>query len=112
MPTGVDKCNLCGLCKARDPVFRVVRRETYSDRAKMYYIKKGMVNELFFLSTLSGITNFDCPSGIRIDEEVRKYRQVVLKKFETDALRKLKQDFYEYGYPFNPKRLDLKRFIV
>lgn len=106
----VDKCNLCGLCKAKDPVFRVVRRETYSDRARVFFIKNNIVNETFFLSTLSGISNSDCPSGIRIDEEIRKFRQKVVRERETESLRELKKNFNEFGFPFNPKDIDRRFF--
>ncbi|MEM4259708.1 MAG: hypothetical protein QXG00_00570 [Candidatus Woesearchaeota archaeon] len=106
----IDKCNLCGLCKAKDPVFRVVRRETYSDRARIFFMKKRIINEIFFLSTLSGINNFDCPSGIRIDDEIRKYRRKVIKEKETNVLRELKKNFAVFGYPFNPNEID-KRFF-
>jgi Fe-S oxidoreductase len=104
----IEKCNLCGLCKSRDPVYRVVRRETYSDRARMFFIKQGILNEAFFLSTLGGVSNLDCPSGIRIDEEVRKYRQKVIKEKETESLRKLKNNFEEFGFPFDPKNIERK----
>ena len=97
--TDINKCSLCGLCKAHCPVYRVLLRETKGPRGKVILIKKDVLDKLFYDCTLCDSCKIECPAGINLD--IRKMRERLVKKgIETEANKKMIKNMRKFGNPF------------
>jgi glycolate oxidase iron-sulfur subunit len=95
----LEKCSLCGLCKANCPVFKVLRTETVGPRGKAILSKKGVLDEVFYKCTLCKACTVECPLGV--DLELEKTRvELVEKRIETEASKKMIKNIRKYGNPF------------
>ena len=47
----VGKCINCGLCKARDSIFKVMKEEQYSPRGKAIMLKNNQYDNIIFDDT-------------------------------------------------------------
>ena len=105
----IEKCNLCGICLAKDPLFSAMKRETVSPRGKIELLKKGMIDKIFYIDSLSGDLKKHCPNKIDLTEEIRTARaKLVEQGIETSANKKMIENLKKfgtlYGDPQNPDK--------
>ena len=95
----IEKCTLCGLCKANCPIYKVLLEEKYSPRGKAMLIKKEILSDIFYDCTLCGACEVECPVDIDID--MRKIRNKLVEKgMETSVNKKMIENVRKYGNPF------------
>ena len=98
---GIDKCNLCGLCRQDSLLLQLSGRETLSPRGKAILIKKNILNEIFYIDPLSNSAVIHCPTNVDIAEEVRKQRvKMVENGMETKPNRRMIENIREFGNPY------------
>ncbi len=99
--TNLEKCSLCGLCKAYCPVYNVILNETVGPRGKAILIKKGIVDEIFYICSLCRSCDKECPAGIELSREIRDMRErLVMEKRETNANKEMIENIRKFGNPF------------
>ncbi|MFP4423614.1 MAG: 4Fe-4S dicluster domain-containing protein [Candidatus Woesearchaeota archaeon] len=97
--TDAHKCVMCGMCKARCPVFRATHNELYSPRGKAMLLKEEKESATFYMCTLCGACTEICASDV--DFEVQKVRRELVRKgIETEANKKMIENVRKYGNPF------------
>ncbi len=72
----VDKLTLYGEYNWKDPIYKVLRRETTSPRFKVYMMKKGRLNVLFFQFT--DALAFSTRGGDDLDDLFRRQRRLLV----------------------------------
>lgn len=97
----LENCNLCGLCKANCPVFKVILKETVGPRGKAILIKKDILDKAFYICTLCGSCKKDCPFSIDLVEDILKRRGLLVEKgIETVAHREMIENIKTKGHIF------------
>lgn len=99
--TNLEKCSLCGLCKAYCPVYNVILSETNGPRGKAILIKKNISDEIFYTCSLCKSCDKECPAGIELSREIRNRREhLVGEGKETNANREMIENIRKFGNPF------------
>jgi ferredoxin len=94
-------CPICGICRWRCPLFKILLRETISPRGKAILIGKGIEDELYYKCTLCRACEQICPISINLTEDIRNVREkLVLKEKETIKNKEMIQNIRKYGNPF------------
>tara|TARA_Y100000294_G_C8445898_1_gene292690 strand:- start:15 stop:320 length:306 start_codon:yes stop_codon:yes gene_type:complete len=94
----VEKCNLCGFCKAGCPIYRLSSRETKSPRGLMILIKEKKINKIFNSCLLCKSCEKECPASVEITKEVRKAREkLILNLIENSTNKKMKENIETLG---------------
>lgn len=97
----LEKCSLCGLCKANCPVYNAVLKETAGPRGKAILIKKGILNEIFYICSLCKSCDIECPAGIELSKEIRNMRDYLVREGkETEANKAMIDNIRKFGNPF------------
>lgn len=97
----LEKCSLCGLCKAYCPVYNVILNETAGPRGKAILIKKDISNKIFYICSLCKSCDKECPAGIELSREIRNTRELLVREGkETEANRKMIDNIRKFGNPF------------
>lgn len=101
----LEKCSVCGLCKANCPVFKVLLSETSGPRGKAILIKKEILDRVFYKCTLCKACKVECPAGI--DLKIEKVRESLVKKgIETEANKRMIANVRQYNNPFGKVEKD------
>jgi len=101
----IEKCTLCGMCRAACPTFRAMKTEGNSPRGKAALIKKGIDSEIFFHCTLCGACKRACPNNL--DLGLKAHRTTLQEKgIQTDANRKMIENVRKHGNPFGDPKGD------
>ena len=97
----VNKCVMCGFCKANCPVFQILLKEKDSPRGKAVLIRKEVLDEIFYKCNLCGACNTECPIGIDLESEIIRIRQELVEKgIETEDNKKMIEKIRKEGIPF------------
>ena len=97
----INKCVLCGFCKANCPVFKILLTEANSPRGKAIMIKKEVIDSIFYKCTLCGACNAECPIGVDLESEMVKMRQKLVERgIETEDNKKMIEKIRAEGIPF------------
>lgn len=97
----LEKCSLCGLCKAYCPVYNAVLNETVGPRGKAILIKKNISDEIFYTCSLCKSCDKECPAGIELCKEIRNARENLVKENkETEANKIMIENIKKFGNPF------------
>jgi len=100
----VEKCINCGLCKARDSIFKVMREEQYSPRGKAIMLKNNQYDDLIFDDNLSKQCEVSCPLKIKMHEAIIKARKVLVEeKKEPLEVKKAMKILQKTGSIFGEK---------
>lgn len=100
----VEKCINCGMCKARDSVFKVMREEQYSPRGKAIMLKNNQYDGIIFDDNLSRQCEISCPLKIKMHEVIIKARKVLVEeKKEPEEARKAIRNLQRTGNIFGEK---------
>lgn len=96
--SSVEKHTLYGEYNWNDPIYKVLRRETASPRFKIFLMKKGVVNPLFYQYT--DMLALHVRGGENLDDLMRKQRRMLVDEgVTTDANERMKKRF-EKGKPY------------
>jgi len=94
-----DKCTLCGMCKIKCPIFKVLKSEAHSPRGKEILKEKEVYDKIFYKCTLCGACKEECP--LKLDLGLKPYRQkLVEKRVKTPANKKMIINIRKHGNPF------------
>lgn len=95
----LKNCGKCGLCLAACPVYKVLKEEQASPRARLQLIKahenqtlesSGLLKELISKCLMCGSCTVACPSGINHYEKFMEMRAKMVKDLgETPAIKSL-----------------------
>jgi Fe-S oxidoreductase len=100
--TQLEKCSLCGLCRANCPVFKAELKESSSPRGKAIALKKDAsadCTEIFYKCTLCKACTAECPAGV--DMCLKQVREALVSAGkETEANKKMIENIRKYGNPF------------
>ena len=100
----VEKCINCGLCKARDSIFKVMREEQYSPRGKAIMLKNNQYDDLIFDDNLSKQCEVSCPLKIKMHEAIIQARKVLVEeKKEPEEVKKAIRNLRSTGNIFGEK---------
>ena len=107
---GVDKCILCGKCRADSALLRATGKEMLTARGKALLIMKGILDKMFYIDPLNDATVRSCPTNVEISEEVRKQRERLVENgIETKANRRMIENMREFGNPYGSlEKKDIK----
>lgn len=98
----LEKCNLCGLCKADCPVFKAILKETVGPRGKAILIKKDILDKVFYICTLCGACTRSCPFKVDLKEDILKRRELLVEKgVETMNNREIVEEIKRKGHLFD-----------
>ncbi|MGY0287456.1 MAG: 4Fe-4S dicluster domain-containing protein [Candidatus Methanodesulfokora washburnensis] len=85
----VSKCSFCGFCEWVCPTLKVMNDRVYGARGRINTImillrdgersRKGI--DGIFSCLLCGACSTQCPAGIDIREDIRKFRSYILRGF-------------------------------
>lgn len=96
--SSVQQHTLYGEYNWKDPIYKVLRRETTSPRFKIFLMKKGVVNPLFYQYT--DFLAMKLRGGGDLDDLMRKQRRMLVDEgVTTDANEKMKHNFTQ-GTPY------------
>jgi Fe-S oxidoreductase len=99
--TSLDSCNLCGKCNSVCAVFRMTKKERFSNRHKVFLAMKKVKNDNLFRVLLDGTAESICPAGIDVDEEVIKMRAFLVDhNIETLANKEMIKNIRVHGNPY------------
>lgn len=99
MPRSITDWGLYGEYNWDDPIYKVLRRETASPRFKIYLMKKGVLNLLFYQYT--DFLGLRVRGGEDIDDLMRKQRNVLIDEgLTTEENEKMKQRFSDHHLPY------------
>ncbi len=94
----IERCNLCGFCKASCPIYRISSRETKSPRGYMILIKEKKTNKIFHSCLACGSCERECPSNVEINKETIKIREkLILNLIENPINKKAKENIQKLG---------------
>lgn len=97
----IDKCSLCGLCKANCRIYRITLDESKGPRGKAQLMKAGKDTPLAYMCTLCRACKERCPLGLGFADDILKARSRLNKRGEeTKANRKMIENIRKYGNPF------------
>jgi len=103
-------CVQCGMCKVC-PVFLVTRNETIGPRGRGILAKRLNDPEVFYNCTLCKACEFECPSKIKLPDEIRKMREFLVSKgFELEQNKKMIDNIRKYGNPFGEVKEGIKEW--
>ena len=95
----VEDLTLHGEYNWEDPIYKVLRRETASPRFKIFMMKKGMLNLLFYQFT--DMLAMKLRGGGTLDDLMRKQRRLLVEEgVVTEANEKMKALFEEHASPY------------
>ncbi|MFH1209401.1 MAG: (Fe-S)-binding protein [archaeon] len=97
---GIDKCINCGMCRKSCEVYNLLLDERFGARGRAVLAKKDIIDKTFYYCTLCGRCNIDCPLGIDMKEEFKKFRAKVKEKLTTKSNRTMIENIRKYGNPF------------
>jgi len=98
---GLEFCDICGLCKANCPVFKVTGNETEGPRGRSIMSKNDIKDQRFYMCSLCGACKVECPTSINTVEEFIKFREKMVKAgIETKVNKKMIENIKEHGNPF------------
>ena len=98
---GVDKCILCGKCRADSALLKVTGKEILTARGKAILIQKGRLDKIFYIDPLNDVTVRSCPTNVEISEEIRKQRERLVENgMETKPNRRMIENVREFGHPY------------
>lgn len=98
---GLELCDICGLCKANCPVFKVTGNETEGPRGRSIMSKNDIKDLRFYKCSLCGACRVECPNSIDTVEEFMKFREELVKHgIETQSNKKMIENLRKYGNPF------------
>lgn len=82
-----------------DPIYKVLRRETASPRFKLFMMKKGILNLLFYQYT--DMTAMKLRGGSDLDDIMRKQRRLLVEEgIVTEANELMKNNFDTTKTPY------------
>jgi len=88
--SSVDAFTLYGEYNWEDPIYKVLRRETTSPRFKIFLMKKGVMNPLFYQYT--DMLAMRLRGGGTLDSIMRKQRRMLVDEgVVTDANERMKK---------------------
>jgi glycolate oxidase iron-sulfur subunit len=94
-----NKCVYCGMCREVCPVFKALKRETASPRAKGVLNNKKLLDNVFYLCTLCGACKKNCPA--EVDLEVLEAREEIVKKgIELKSSKEMISNIRKTGNPY------------
>jgi len=97
----LEKCSLCGLCKAYCPVYNALLSETAGPRGKAILIKKEIPDKIFYNCSLCKSCDNECPAGIELTKEIREMRErLAAEGKETEANKAMIENVRKFGNPF------------
>ena len=73
----IEKCMKCGLCKAKCPVFKIMREESFSARGKVLILEKKVYDDILYKCCLCKSCENNCPVEIRLSDAFRKAREIL-----------------------------------
>ena len=92
---------MCGLCRKDTPLLAITGKETLTARGKALLIKKGILDQIFYIDPLHNSTVKNCPTRVNIAEEIQKQREKLVEQgIETKANRKMIEHLRAYGTPY------------
>ena len=102
----IENCNLCGICLAKDSLYKITQRETVSALGKILLLKQGVMDKIFYADHLSGELKSICPNKIDLTEEIIKMREKLVENgIETAANKMMIENLQKFGNPFgDPKQ--------
>ncbi|MBN2142943.1 4Fe-4S dicluster domain-containing protein [Candidatus Woesearchaeota archaeon] len=109
----IDRCNMCGICNASCPVYKVMRNEAVSPRNKVRLARDKKASELFYLCTDCRQCFKDCPVNVELD--IESVREVLVREGkETGPNKRMRQNIKEFGNPFGDvkKIKNIKQFYT
>lgn len=94
----VDDLTLHGEYNWNDPIYKVLRRETATPRFKIFLMKKGVLNLLFYQYT--DMLALKMRGGGDLDDLMRKQRRLLVEEgVVTKPNETMKESFEEHGLP-------------
>ena len=96
----IDKCINCGMCRKSCEVYNILLDEKFGARGRAILSKREIIDKTFYYCTLCGRCNLDCPLGIDLKEEFKKFREKVKDKLTTQSNRKMIENIRKHGNPF------------
>lgn len=96
--TVIEKCIKCGLCKARCPVFKILKEETFFPRGQISILEEGIYDKILYSCSLCENCEKDCPVEIKITDAIRKARSILVgEKKDSVKAKNLLKNVLETG---------------
>ena len=97
--TSIKELPLYGEYNWNDPIYKVLRRETASPRYKIYLMKQGVLNPVFYQYT--DMLALRSRSEEDFDTLFRKQRRLLIEEgIVTDANQEMHQQFTQTSTPY------------
>ena len=97
--SSIEEMTLYGEYNWQDPIYKVLRRETASPRFKIYLMKKGVLNLLFYQYT--DMLAMRLRGGGSLDDIMRRQRRLLVDEgYETKANKAMHDNMKQRGIPY------------
>src|SRR3989344_1275247 len=91
----INKCSLCGFCKANCPSFLTSLKEKYSPRGRAILIRNDKMDISFYSCSLCNACIAECPALVDLDLEKLRER-LVEAGIETEANKQMIENIRKF----------------
>lgn len=97
----LGKCIKCGMCKAKCPVFDILREEAISARGKSIVLSKKLLDKIVFKCNLCKVCQENCVLDLKLcDSFLRAREALVLQGKGLKENEEMIKNIRETGNPF------------
>lgn len=97
----LSKCIKCGMCKAKCPVFDILREEAVSARGKSIILSEKLLDKIIFKCNLCKMCEENCVLDLKLCDSFLKAREaLVLKGKGLKENEEMIENIRESGSPF------------